>query len=584
VCRLKGGRSQEWLPHLFCTFTLTGAILTGAALLGQTPGSVAAKARADFEKVDAEPIPTIVSTLACVQSNAAALPAVRPDERYLYYYRKGYCELFGALPSAASDSFQAAARDFAEAVANWPKKAPAPPPAGLRALIAISHLEQGREANSYPDTARDLAAVVAEPACAPTPIMASRFCNAVVDTARTWLGWLAFTKGDFAEAARVLEPLGQRNPPSPWALWIAGRLEQQKNRIDEAKALYEKALAAWEAVRKSPSPDVVTLLGPALDPAAIEYQLAVADYSRQQYDSAITHLDTAIKGSPRNSYAIFLRGLCKEGLHLNVAAMEDYALAAQTARASHETTWNVGEANYHRGVLLYQAKDYARAEAEFANALGGRLGDLPSADVTAWRIMAGVAARGCGAGLDQLESAGQAASSQFPKDQATALVFDCRLKQATTLEQYVALEKAYTSRLDPATLQSARAKISNGYADRGVAAEDRKDPNTAVLEYRQAIGWNAANTKAHFNLGAIYIGNKRYDLAEAEFRALVQADGNDFEAHYWLAESILAQHPAADRVAAACALLARAISTPDHQKKADFSKALAAAGCGAATR
>src|SRR5262245_53826867 len=81
--------------------------------------------------------------MACVQSNAAALPATRAEERYLVHYRKGYCELFGAILNANADGFQAAARDFTEVIATWPKKATTRPPGGLRALIAIAHLEQG---------------------------------------------------------------------------------------------------------------------------------------------------------------------------------------------------------------------------------------------------------------------------------------------------------------------------------------------------------------------------------------------------------------------------------------------------------
>ncbi len=542
---------------------------------GQSPSAVVAKAQADFEKVDSEAIPTIVSTLACAQSNAAALPVVRPEERYLIYYRKGYCELFGAVPSGASDSFQAAARDFIDTIANWPKKAAAPPPGGLRALIAISHIEQGRMADSYPDTARDLGAVVAEPSCALTPIMSPLFCGAVIDTARTWLGWLSYQKNDFAEASRALEPFAKSNPPNSWALWISARIAQQQNHLDEATVLYQKTLAAVVAAGKSANPDVVTLLGPKLDAASIQYQLALADYSRQRYDLAIGHLDAAIKGSAGNSYAVFLRARSKEALHLNVAAMGDYALAVQTARASQETSWNVGQANYYRGLLLYQAKDYARAEAEFSNALGGRLGDIPPADVTAWRSLAGLAARGCGVALDQFESAAKAASSQFPKDQASAMVFDCKMKQATTLDQYLDLEKAYSAGLDPAVLKNLRMRIADEYARQGVAAEDRKDPYAAVVAYRKAIEWNPAIPKAHFNLAAIYIEDKRYNLAEAEFRVLVDADPNDYEADYWLAESIVAQRPSMERFAAACALLQRSLSIKDLQKRADFSRTMA---------
>src|SRR4029077_7984356 len=154
------------------------------------PASLRVKAQSDFEKVDGAPIPDITSTQACVQSSTGVLLATRADERYLIYYRKGYCELFRALIAGASDSFQDAAKDFTEAIATWPKKAATRPPGGLRALVSIAHLEQGRLADSYPDLGRDLAAVVDEPGCLTTPLMARAFCTAVIDTGRTWLGWV----------------------------------------------------------------------------------------------------------------------------------------------------------------------------------------------------------------------------------------------------------------------------------------------------------------------------------------------------------------------------------------------------------
>ena len=47
----------------------------------------------------------------------------------------------------------------------------------------------------------------------------------------------------------------------------------------------------------------------------------------------------------------------------------------------------MAQAYYHRGLLLYQAKDYASAEGEFKLALGGRLGDIGKPDVNAWKAM-----------------------------------------------------------------------------------------------------------------------------------------------------------------------------------------------------
>ncbi len=112
-----------------------------------------------------------------------------------------------------------------------------------------------------------------------------------------------------------------------------------------------------------------------------------------------------------------------------------------------------------------------------------------------------------------------------------------------------------------------------------MAAEDRKDPYSAVISYRKAIEWNPNNAKARFNLGAIYIEDKRFDLAEAEYRALVEADASDYEAHYWLAQSILAQRPPPERLTEACGLLQRSLAIDDPERKAQFLKAVAAAKC-----
>lgn len=535
---------------------------------------VISRARLDFEKVDSEPIPNVVDTTSCAQSNAAAIAVARPEDRYVFYYRKGYCELFAAVVTGSSESFQAAAKDFTETIANWPKKLPARIPAGLRALFSIARIEQGRMVDSYPDLAKDLGSVIADPACEPTPVMSKSFCASLVDTARVWLGWLAYRRNEFEQAAQILQPL----PASVWSMWVSGRVAQDQKRLDQAADLYQKGLATWSAIEKSANPDVVTLLGPKIVPGDIQYQFGVLEFARQRYDAAIERFDAALKAAPKNSYAIFLRARSKEALRLNAPALSDYALAAQTARAAGDTSWSVGQAHFRRGILLFGAKDYTRAESEFANALSTRLTEVPPADVTAWRAMAAVAGGACKSS-DALETAVRAASAQFPKDTADALVFDCRASQATTLDQSLSLEKLYSARLDAARLRGLHDRIAGFYADIGVAAEDRKDPYSAVVAYRSAIGWNPTNAKARFNLGAIYIEDKRFNLAEAEYRALVDADRSDYEAHYWLAQSILAQRPAPERVTEACGLLQRSLAIEDPEKKAQFAKAMAAAKC-----
>ena len=167
--------------------------------------------------------------------------------------------------------------------------------------------------------------------------------------------------------------------------------------------------------------------------------------------------------------------------------------------------------------------------------------------------------------------------------EAAALVVDCRLKKASGLDDYLAIEKQYAGWLDSAKLRDLRNLIASAYADQGVAAEDRKDSEAAIAAYRRSIEWNPVNPKSRFNLGAIYIEDKRYDLAEAEYRALVDTDANDYEAQYWLAQSILAQRPAPERVADACGFLRRSRRgrRPAAAKcqKAQYNKALTAAKC-----
>src|SRR5262249_9097307 len=150
------------------------------------------------------------------------------------------------------------------------------------------------------------------------------------------------------------------------------------------------------------------------------------------------YFDAAIKISPKNSYAIFLRARSKEALRLSQPALDDYALAAQTARANSDQSWSVGLAYYQRGLLFYQQKDYTRAETEFSTAPGARLTATRPADVTAWRAMT-VAAGGACQSLDGLASAAKAASNEFPKAQAEAVIFECRTMQANTLDQLMAL-------------------------------------------------------------------------------------------------------------------------------------------------
>src|SRR5205807_5640395 len=101
-------------------------------------------------------------------------------------------------------------------------------------------------ADTYPDMTRELTAITSDTNCAATPVMSQPFCVSLVDTAKAWLGWLAYRRFDFSRAVQQFQSL----TGSPWNLWISGRVAQDQKRLPEAAGLYQKALDAWTAAQK----------------------------------------------------------------------------------------------------------------------------------------------------------------------------------------------------------------------------------------------------------------------------------------------------------------------------------------------
>jgi Flp pilus assembly protein TadD len=156
---------------------------------------------------------------------------------------------------------------------------------------------------------------------------------------------------------------------------------------------------------------------------------------------------------------------------------------------------------------------------------------------------------------------------------------DCHLQQAATLEQLLAWEQQLGDRAAPLRSSPLSAHVANAYAKQGVSAEDPKDSYSAVLAYRKALFWNPKDTKARFNLAAVYVGDRKFEQAEVEYRALIQADPKDHEAQYWLAESILTQRPGTEKKSEACAMLRRSLQVGDPERRSQFAVALEAAQC-----
>jgi tetratricopeptide (TPR) repeat protein len=152
------------------------------------------------------------------------------------------------------------------------------------------------------------------------------------------------------------------------------------------------------------------------------------------------------------------------------------------------------------------------------------------------------------------------------------MVVDCRLQSATTLDQLLALN-------DDLKLASpdraSRERISNAYLKYGLDAEDHQNNVVAERAYLKSLEWFSLNTKARFNLAAIYIGDRKFDQAEPQYRALLEADSADRESEFWLAQCLLNVSPTQGRKAEACNLLQQAIQIDDAARKAQFAAVIA---------
>lgn len=554
------------------------AVAVPAALA--QPSNPAVAARQAFDAVDTTPRPGFAEAQRCAQAHASLIGLVRSDQLYLVHYRAGYCELFAALASGDTQRYQKAARDFTQAIALWPhgKRESAPP--GLRILPLVARMERGRMAGSYPDSQEQLASLARGAACADSPVMAASFCEALVDTARAWVSWLAGQREAWADAAQafVLAPATPLSRTAQaWRDWAEGQRLLQERNLAEAARLLPLAVRVLAEQSAAEYPDVVALLGPRPAFADMHFQTGRVLAEAGQPALAIDHFTAALEAKPDLSRALYLRAREREKLDLGPAAFEDYGQAVRLAQQSNDTTWAIGDAFFRRGLLRYRAQKYTEARDEFMHALGSPLSEVSRADLTAWRVLAGVAAGDClAAGV--LETAQRAASEAFPREESRVRVFGCRFQQATDLNALLALEKS-AGDLPAEQRQALRARIAGLFADQGVAAEDKADNAGAVAAYQQALAYDDRNAKALFNLGAIHLDRKQFAEAETHFRALVQSHPEDHEALYWLAETVLAQNPPAPRRAEACEYLQRSLAVADPERRNQFQRAFEAARC-----
>src|SRR3954454_11137126 len=163
-------RAPRWDMRVYALMLVFAAQLAAA-----DPQQLALviKAQSDYDRVELAPKPQLADTGNCVQSQVAALSVSAPEEMALLHFRKGYCELAGAVITGNNRDFQIAAADFDRAIEEWParmrknakKQAPEPVSSGLRVLPWIARLHAWTDDSIRAAARNDLSAALDVPSC-----------------------------------------------------------------------------------------------------------------------------------------------------------------------------------------------------------------------------------------------------------------------------------------------------------------------------------------------------------------------------------------------------------------------------------
>jgi len=340
-----------------------------------------------------------------------------------------------AAAAMAQDSaqFADAALSFEQAIETWPARAaaaskqklPAPPvPSALRVFATVSRMEQDAAAGPFDAQAAQLASAVDHPACE-SVVMAPDSCQAAIQLGNLWLGWIAWQAGDSEAAVRRFSA----SWPSGWPRWVEGQQAFRAADYQKAALRYGAATDLWRKAASDQDLSVVQRLSPRPNMAANLTGYGEAQLLSGNAPAAVETLDAAVKADQSKARPIYLRARAKEAAGRNDAALADYNLASRTAFAAAAGR-SSGEAHLYQGILLYQRKDWSRAEDEFTDALNFDIPTAMKSDATAWRHLAAVAGGSCGASRQYLEQSLGAVSPDFPKDNARLALAACRATMA----------------------------------------------------------------------------------------------------------------------------------------------------------
>jgi tetratricopeptide (TPR) repeat protein len=465
-------------------------------------------AKSAFDYLESLPVPTAEALYTCAVTQLGVIRSGR-SQRAAALPRDAYCRFL--LSVVASDR---------EALAHAPvllAKAQGDGHNNMAALLEVLRILSVLENGSQDATALPVA--IPRVDCAHTDFVNEHSCQEILRAAQAWTG---------------------RSGPLPGQAAI------------DSRDWHTASVQLTQLVQQSVTPaSLADLLSPKLDLTPIYARLGYAEFMDGNLEAAVNALNRGISGMQANSTppdpsSLFLRARIR-----SILGLRDESLADLEAAAPNDPV--------AQGVLFLRQGRLKEAAAAFDRAPAG------SPDLAAWKYLA----QGCSAPLDQLTSAAQAASPLFPKQDATNMVVDCRLLSATTLDQLIALDEPLKL---AAPDRAARERISNAYLKYGLDAEDHQNNAVAEKAYLKSIEWFSLNTKARFNLAAIYIGDRKFDQAETQYRALLEADSADRESEFWLAQCILGSAPTPARKSEACHLLEQAQQINDLNRRAQFAQ------------
>ena len=397
--------------------------------------ALAQRAQSDFDRVQQTAGLALPDTTRCEQSEAAWLTIAPPADLSPAHFRKGYCTLAMAVITHRSEDFRKAADEFDEALKAWPEhtlkagknRALEPAPVSLRLLATIARLQAasfgaggvGADAAELGRARQEISSTLDRPVCS-AALLPVPACDALIQTGRLWLGWMALREDDLDRAGREFSGLTEFG----WPQWTAGKRAYHDRQYAEAAKQYSQAVTIWN--RPLDLAALAALLAPRPDRAQALTEWGGALLLSGDTAAAISTLDAAVKASPNPARPLFLRARAEELAGRSDPALADYSLASRTALA-HAEDLASGEAHLYRGIFLYRRKDFEHAEHEFSSALNFEIPATFRPDAIAWRHMAAVAEGGCASSRQPLEQSLAQVSPYFPKSEARALASTCPL-------------------------------------------------------------------------------------------------------------------------------------------------------------